>query len=164
MRHYDFTPLHRSLIGFDRMASLIDAATKLETSPGYPPYNIEQIDEEHYQIELAVAGFSEDELSLESHKNVLTVTGAAKQDEAAPQRNFVHRGIAGRSFERRFQLADHVIVQSATVKNGLLSIALRRELPEALKPRKIVISSDAGSAANDKTLTSASSSGKVKAA
>lgn len=163
MRHYDFTPLHRSLIGFDRMANLIDAATKLETSPGYPPYNIEQIDEDRYQIELAVAGFSEEELSLESHKNVLTVTGKKSQDEAASERNFVHRGIAGRGFARRFQLADHVIVQGADLKHGLLTIALRRELPEALKPRKIAIGYDSA-AANDKTLTSASSSRKGKAA
>lgn len=164
MRAYDFSPLGRSLIGFDRMANLIDAASKLETAPSYPPYNIEQLGEDSFRIELAVAGFTREELSLESHQNVLTVTGT-KANEDAP-RSFVHRGIARRGFERRFQLADHVIVQEADVADGLLTISLKRELPEALKPRSIAIgtSGKTSAAANDKKLTPKTRSGKVKAA
>lgn len=160
MRSFDFTPLQRSLIGFDRMANLIDAASKLEATPAYPPYNIEQIDENNYRIELAVAGFASDELSLESHEGVLTVSG--QKELEADARNYVHRGIAGRSFERRFQLADHVRVVDADLVNGLLVIGLQRELPEALKPRKIAIGTV--SPANDEKLTQRSSSRKGKAA
>lgn len=157
MRQYDFSPLYRSFVGFDRMANLIDAASQ-QASAGnsYPPYNVAQLSENAYRIELAVAGFGEDELELESHENVLTVSGhkapSADNDEA----EYLHRGIAERGFERRFQLADHVRVDGAELKHGLLVISLKRELPEALKPRKIVI--------NDGKLIQSKPSGKKKAA
>lgn len=137
MINYDFTPLSRSFIGFDRMADLIDNASKLGTAGAYPPYNIAQTGENDYLIELAVAGFADADLSLETHENVLTVVGTkAANDE---QGEYLHRGIAERGFERRFQLADHVIVKGASLENGLLRINLVRELPEAMKPRKIEI-------------------------
>ena len=146
MRTYDFSPLYRSFVGFDRMASLIDSASQaIDASTSYPPYNVVRVDENAYRIELAVAGFAEDELEIESHENVLTVTGShakaedAANDEAGPE--YLHRGIASRGFNRRFQLADHVFVDGADLKNGLLIISLKRELPEALKPRKIAIGS-----------------------
>ncbi len=144
MLTYDFSPLYRSFVGFDRMANLIDAATQAQnTNSSYPPYNVAQISEDEYRIELAVAGFSDADLEIESHQNVLTVTGtkAPKTDDEANdnQLKYMHRGIAERGFERRFQLADHVFVQGAKLENGLLVIALKRELPEALKPRKIAI-------------------------
>ncbi len=137
--NYDFTPLSRSFIGFDRMASLIDNAAKLSGTQSYPPYNITQLNEDDYLIELALAGFGEDDLSLETHENVLTVIGtkAANDDNTG---EYIHRGIAERGFERRFQLADHVLVTGAKLENGLLRISLKRELPEAMKPRKIAIS------------------------
>ncbi len=160
MRDYDFTPLTRSFIGFDRMARMIDAASKAETAGGYPPYNIEQVDENAYRIELAVAGFADTELSIETHQNVLTVTGRKDADDA--ERTYVHRGIAGRGFERRFQLADHVRVTQADLKNGLLVIELQREIPEALKPRTIAIGTKA--VANDKKLTQSKPSKKADAA
>lgn len=159
MRTYDFSPLYRSFVGFDRMADLIDSAIK-DTAPSYPPYNIEQIDDDRYQIELAVAGFGEDELEIESHRNVLTISGR-KADSEDEQRNFLHRGIAGREFERRFQLADHVIVEGAELTNGLLRLSLKRELPEALKPRKIAIGE---AAANDKKLIGKTAKRKADAA
>lgn len=164
MRHYDFSPLYRSFVGFDRMAALIDSASKIDSASSYPPYNIEQIDEDNYRIELAVAGFSEGELQIESNRNVLTVTGAKEASEA--EKSYVHRGIAGRGFERRFQLADHVIVTGADLQNGMLIIDLVRELPEALKPRQIAIGATArtGAAANDKKLTQKKASSKGKAA
>jgi molecular chaperone IbpA len=137
MRTYDFSPLTRSFIGFDRMADLIDNASKLGANGSYPPYNIAQTGENDYLIELAVAGFGDGDLSLETHENVLTIVGTkAANDE---QGDYLHRGIAERGFERRFQLADHVIVSGASLKNGLLRINLTRELPEAMKPRKIEI-------------------------
>lgn len=160
MRPYDFSPLYRSFVGFDRMAELIDSAAKIDSAASYPPYNIEQVDEDHYRIELAVAGFAEDELTLESNRNVLTVSGAKAGDET--ERTYVHRGIAGRGFERRFQLADHVIVTGADLQNGMLVIELRRELPEALKPRTIAIGQ--ASPANDKKLTQAKPTRKGQAA
>lgn len=160
MRPYDFSPLYRSFVGFDRMAELIDSAAKIDSAASYPPYNIEQVDEDNYRIELAVAGFGEDELTLESNRNVLTVSGSKSNDDA--ERTYVHRGIAGRGFERRFQLADHVIVTGADLQNGMLVIELRRELPEALKPRTIAIGQ--ASPANDKKLTQAKPTGKGKAA
>lgn len=161
MRTYDFTPLYRSFVGFDRMANLIDSASQLESGSAYPPYNVAQIDEDTYRIELAVAGFTNDELEIESHQNTLTVTGrkagsAANNDDGP---TYLHRGIAERGFERRFQLADHVYVTGAELKNGLLEISLVRELPEALKPRKIEI----GSQPEEKLITQ-KSSGKRKAA
>ena len=145
MRHYDLSPLYRSFVGLDRMASLIETATQSAASQNsYPPYNVAQLSENDYRIELAVAGFSEDELTLESHENVLTLTGQKASSEAENQAdndslNYLHQGIAQRGFERRFQLADHIRVTDAALKNGLLVITLKRELPEALKPRRICL-------------------------
>lgn len=139
MRALDFTPLFRSTIGFDRLASLLDTATRLdEQAPAYPPYNIEKLADDAYRITMAVAGFNPGDLSAEVNGNVLSVTGkqAAEHDEG---HTYLHRGIAARAFERRFQLADHVKVASAELKNGMLSLDLAREIPEALKPRQIEI-------------------------
>ena len=138
MRSYDLTPFLRSTVGFDRLFNeLVDSATKLETG-GYPPYNIERTDENQYEITLAVAGFSEDDLEIEVVDRDLRVSGRKDADEAG-EREFLHQGIAGRNFDRRFRLAEHVLVSGAELKNGLLTIALEREIPEAKKPRKIEI-------------------------
>ena len=137
MRTIDFSPLYRSVVGFDRLAAQLDAAASNEASSGYPPYNIERTDENAYRIEIAVAGFRSEELNIEVKENLLTVQGRkAANDE---QRRFLHRGLAERDFERRFQLADYVVVTEAKLADGLLSISLNRELPEALKPRRIEI-------------------------
>jgi len=138
MTTIDFTPLFRSMIGFDRMASTLENAYRTEAG-GYPPYNVELEDENQYRITMAVAGFAEDELALETHDNLLTVSGARKEDEDREGRRFLYRGIATRSFERKFQLADYVKVVDAHLENGLLHIQLVREVPEAMKPRKIEI-------------------------
>jgi molecular chaperone IbpA len=137
MRTLDFSPLYRSVVGFDRLANLLETAAT-DAATGYPPYNIERTDENTYRIEIAVAGFRPEELNIEVKENLLTVQGrkAANDD----QRRFLHRGLAERNFERRFQLADYVIVTDAALADGLLSISLKRELPEALKPRRIEIS------------------------
>jgi molecular chaperone IbpA len=138
MRTIDFSPLYRSVVGFDRLATLLETAAA-DAATGYPPYNIERTDENAYRIDVAVAGFRPDELNVEVKENLLTVTGRkAANDEA---RRFLHRGLAERSFERRFQLADYVVVTDANLADGLLSVSLRRELPEALKPRTIAITS-----------------------
>ncbi|WP_019960971.1 Hsp20 family protein [Woodsholea maritima] len=141
MRTVDFTPLYRTIVGFDRLADMMDSAAKQEAGSGYPPYNIEQLGEHEYQIELAVAGFGEDDLVVEVQANVLSVTGKKGGEERTEGRNFIHRGIAERSFERRYHLADHVQVREASLKNGLLQIRLQREIPEAKKPRQITINS-----------------------
>ena len=157
MRPYDFSPLYRSFVGLDRMANLIDAASQhASTGNSYPPYNVAQLSDNDYRIELAVAGFAEDELELESHENVLTISGRKAASADNDEAEYLHRGIAERGFERRFQLADHVKVEGAALKNGLLVISLKRELPEALKPRKIAI--------NDGKLIQSKPSGKAKAA
>jgi molecular chaperone IbpA len=137
----ELNPLYRTLVGFDRIASLMDQAARLDAVPGYPPFNIEQVDEDSFRIELAVAGFAESDLSIEFKQNSLTVSGARKQPEK--QHNYLHRGIAERSFERRFGLADHVRVGGAKLENGLLTINLVRELPEIMKPRKVEIGATA---------------------
>ena len=142
MRTIDFTPLYRSVVGFDRLANLIDQASKLEGPSGYPPYNIETVGENAYRIEIAVAGFKADELNLEVKENLLTVQGRKTANDDA-QRVYLHRGLAERDFERRFQLADYVVVTDAALNDGLLSISLKRELPEALKPRRIAVSTGA---------------------
>ena len=143
----ELNPLYRTLVGFDRIATLMDQASRLDATPGYPPFNIEQVDEDSFRIELAVAGFGEDDLTIEFKQNSLLVSGARKQPEAP--RNYLHRGIAERGFERRFGLADHVRVGGAKLENGLLTINLVRELPEIMKPRKIEIG--AATAAASKT-------------
>jgi len=136
MRTIDFSPLYRSVVGFDRLADLLDSAAA-DGAAGYPPYNIERTDENAYRVEIAVAGFRPEELAIELKENLLTVTGRkAANDEP---RRFLHRGLAERNFERKFQLADYVVVIEANLADGLLAIALKRELPEALKPRRIEI-------------------------
>jgi molecular chaperone IbpA len=138
MRTIDLSPLYRSAVGFDRMAALLEAAARNEGPTGYPPYNIETVGENAYRIEIAVAGFKPEELNIEARENTLTVQGKkAANDESA--RRYLHRGLAERSFERRFQLADYVVVTGAELADGLLSISLERQLPEALKPRRIDI-------------------------
>lgn len=139
MRHYDLTPLYRSTVGFDRVFDLLDTLGKTEAG-GYPPYNIERVSENDYQITLAVAGFGETDLDLEVREQTLTVTGRRPENDDG--RTFLHQGIAGRSFERRFQLAEHVRVDGARLVNGLLHIDLKREIPEAMKPRKIAINGE----------------------
>ncbi|MBK9393757.1 MAG: Hsp20 family protein [Uliginosibacterium sp.] len=136
MRTYDFSPLYRSAIGFDRLAQLAEAALRNE-QPSYPPYNIELVSEDRYRISMALAGFSREELDVEIGKNALKVIGSKATD--ATQRTWLHRGIAARDFEQHFQLADHVKVVAASFENGLLNIELEREIPEAYKPRKILI-------------------------
>ncbi|WP_183252950.1 Hsp20 family protein [Brevundimonas basaltis] len=139
MRTYDFTPLYRSAVGFDRLAGLLESAARTSQENGWPPYNIETTGENAYRIEIAVAGFKPDELNIEVKENLLTVTGRKTANDDGNGRNFLHRGLAERDFERRFQLADYVVVKTADLVNGLLSIDLERELPEALKPRRIEI-------------------------
>jgi molecular chaperone IbpA len=136
MRTIDFSPLYRSVVGFDRLADLLDTAAA-DSAAGYPPYNIERTDENAYRVEIAVAGFRPDELDIQVKENLLTVTGRKVANE--DQRTFLHRGLAERNFERRFQLADYVVVTDANLADGLLAISLKRELPEALKPRRIEI-------------------------
>ena len=139
MSTIDLTPLYRTMVGFDRMANMIDSAARLDGAQGYPPYNIERVADDEFAIEIAVAGFGEEDLDIETKDGLLTVAGRKTPSEDAPEREFLHRGIAERGFLRRFQLADHVIVTGAELKNGLLRIDLVRELPEAKKPRKIEI-------------------------
>lgn len=143
MTNLDFTPFYRSFIGFDHLASLMDAAVRNEKQPAYPPYNIEVTGEDQYRITMAVAGFDEQELSIETEHNTLVVKG---QKEAKDEgRHFVHQGIAERNFERKFQLSDYVKVTGANLAHGLLHIELVREVPEALKPRKIQIGQQSAS-------------------
>jgi molecular chaperone IbpA len=143
MRHVDFTPLYRSTVGFDRLFSLLDNRSIADQTPSYPPYNIERTGENTYRITMAVAGFDEKEISIEAHAHVLTVKGEKGEDANASESEYLYRGIATRAFERRFQLADHVEVQAASLKNGLLRIDLLRNIPEAMKPRRIAIAAEA---------------------
>jgi molecular chaperone IbpA len=138
MRQFDFAPLYRSTVGFDRLAQLMDGVAGFD-GDGYPPYNIERLGDNEYRITMAVAGFSKDEFNIEVKEQTLIVSGAKKPDDR--ERTFLHRGIAARSFERRFQLADHVEVKGAEFKDGLLHIDLQRNLPERMKPRTVAISS-----------------------
>ena len=140
MTGFDLTPLYRSTVGFDRLANIFDAlGAAPEKTASYPPYNVERTGERDYRITMAVAGFSEDELDIEECCGVLTVRGVHQGDSETQERNYLYRGIANRSFERRFQLAENVQVSNAGIDNGLLSIDLTREIPEAEKPRKIDI-------------------------
>lgn len=140
MRTFDFAPLHRATIGFDQIADMMDRVlTNDVAQPSYPPYNIEKTDADTYRISVAVAGFSEADLSVEVKENALIVAGKKAADDK--DRSYLHRGIATRAFERRFALADHVRVTGASHENGMLNIDLKREVPEALKPRRIEISS-----------------------
>ncbi|HEY2707668.1 MAG TPA: Hsp20 family protein [Caulobacteraceae bacterium] len=140
MRTLDFSPLYRSVVGFDRLADLLDSAAA-ETATGYPPYNIERTGDNEYRVEIAVAGFKPTELDIEVKEALLIVKGHKAANDA--ERRFVHRGLAERNFERRFQLAEYVVVTDAQLADGLLQISLKRELPEALKPRRIEISTGA---------------------
>jgi molecular chaperone IbpA len=140
----ELNPLYRSFIGFDHLAGLMDKASRAEKQPAYPPYNIELLSENSYRISMAVAGFTESELDIESKDNTLTVTGTKNSEKNVSERKFLYQGIAERNFERKFQLGDHVKVIGAFMESGLLHIDLQREIPEALKPRKITI--------NDKNL------------
>lgn len=140
MRTFDFAPLHRATIGFDQIADMMDRVlTNDVAQPSYPPYNIEKTDADTYRISVAVAGFSEEDLSVEVKENALIVAGRKAAEDK--DRSYLHRGIATRAFERRFALADHVRVTGASHENGMLNIDLKREVPEALKPRRIQISS-----------------------
>lgn len=137
MRTYDFSPLYRSTVGFDRLAQLLDSVSTVDSGTGYPPYNIEKTSDEAYRISIAVAGFSDEELAIEAKDHQLVISGKKAAD--AEERSFLHRGIANRAFEKRFQLADHVRAVGATTENGLLHVDLVRKVPEALKPRQIAI-------------------------
>jgi molecular chaperone IbpA len=136
----DYTPFYRSSVGFDRLFQMLDEAANVETV-AYPPYNIERLGENAYRITMAVAGFGSDEIAIESKGSTLSVTGK-KSDKPEGKSEFLHQGIAGRAFERSFQLADHVEVKGADLNNGLLHITLERQVPEALKPRQIAINSE----------------------
>ena len=141
MDGFDFSPLFRSTIGFDRVTRLLDAATRVDSaSLGYPPYNIEKTGDEAYRLTMAVAGFSPSELDITTHESTLVVTGKAQKEEEKKNGNgYLHRGIARRAFERRFSLADHIKVTGANLDNGMLHVDVVHEVPEAAKPRKIEI-------------------------
>lgn len=134
---FDLSPLYRSTIGFDRFARMLDDMSAFET-PAYPPYNIEKLGEDEYRITMAVAGFAENDLNIELKQNMLTISGK-KSDRSEGSGEMLHQGIASRAFERRFQLADFVEVRGADLENGLLHVTLKREIPEAMKPRSIAI-------------------------
>ncbi len=136
MRTVDFTPLYRNAIGFDRLLNMMEANTAKNTQGGYPPYNIEQQEENKYRITMAVAGFAEDELDITQQENTLIVRGERQPEE---NKNYIYQGIAERDFERKFQLADYVKVMGAVMEKGLLHIDLEREIPQAMQPRKIAI-------------------------
>ncbi|WP_121061214.1 Hsp20 family protein [Chachezhania antarctica] len=141
MRTFDFAPLHRATVGFDQIADMMDRVMSSEAQqPTYPPYNIEKTADDAYRISVAVAGFSAEDLSVEVKENALVV--AARKADETEERKFLHRGIATRAFERRFALADHVYVTGASHSDGMLHIDLKREVPEALKPRRVAIASD----------------------
>jgi molecular chaperone IbpA len=137
MDGFDLSPLFRSSIGFDRLMRLADAATRVDSASAYPPYNIEATGENAYRLTMAVAGFAPEDLEITVKENELLVNGKSKKDEDAAK--YLHRGIARRAFERHFQLADHIKVAGASLANGLLHVDLVREIPEAMKPRKIEI-------------------------
>lgn len=153
MRHFDFSPLYRSTIGFDRLANLISQFDAMDApQPSYPPYNIEKLAEDGYRISIAVAGFAEADLVIEARENALLVKGERKPQGEAGASEFLHQGIAARAFERRFQLADHVRVTGARLESGLLHIELVRELPEAARPRVIPIATTLEGHASTKTV------------
>lgn len=161
MRSFDLTPLYRNTVGFDRLFSLLDTVGGVDAAPTYPPYNIERTGENDYRITVAVAGFTADELSIESKENGLTIRGEKAAQDGAEQSQVLYRGIAARAFERRFQLADHVEVRGARLENGLLHVELVRNIPEAKKPRTIAIATLPADALR---VTSASTAGEAQAA
>jgi molecular chaperone IbpA len=142
MDSFDFSPLFRSTIGFDRLMRLADTATRLDGGNAYPPYNIESTGESAYRLTMAVAGFSPDELDVTVKENALIISGRSRKEE--DEKEYLYRGIARRAFERRFQLADYIKVTGASLDNGLLHVELAREIPEAMKPRKIEIATGSG--------------------
>ena len=144
MNAIDFTPLYRSTVGFDRLANLLDSALQQTQGTGYPPYNIEATQENEYAITVAVAGFTEAELDIQTERGVLTIRGEKTPSEIE-ERNYLYQGIANRTFERKFQLADHVKVIDAQLENGILKVDLVKEIPEAMRPKKISIVSGSGS-------------------
>ena len=146
MRHVDFSPLYRSTVGFDRLFTMLDSLAQPEQGQTYPPYNIEKTGENAYRITMAVAGFGEDELSIEAREHTLTVKGEKADGNGSDNSDFLYRGIAKRAFERRFQLAEYVEVKGAKLENGLLHVDLVREIPEAMKPRRIAIAAESGDA------------------
>ncbi len=139
MRHFDLSPLYRSTVGFDRLFNMLDTTGRETDGQTYPPYNIERTGENAYRVTMAVAGFGKDDIDIEAKENVLTVKATKPEEKADEKRKMLYQGIAARAFERRFQLADYVQVSGASLENGLLHIDLVRELPEAMKPRKIAI-------------------------
>ena len=139
MRHVDFSPLYRSTVGFDRLFTILDSLAQPDGAQSYPPYNIERTGESTYRITMAVAGFSEDEIQIEAHRNQLKVTGEKAAETSDDKADTLYRGSASRAFERRFHHADFVEVSGASLKNGLLHIDLKREIPEEMKPRKIAV-------------------------
>ena len=155
---YDFSPLFRTAIGFDRLARLMDSAVETASTNSYPPYNIERLDDDAYRLTMAVAGFGRDDIELVVRDNTLVVAGrpaSAPANDATRKGELVYRGISGRAFERRFVLADHIVVEGADLQNGLLHVELRRVVPEALKPRRITIGNApnaSGLACNDATI------------
>lgn len=148
MNALDFSPLFRSAIGFDRLARLMDSARVAADGTGYPPYNIETTGDDRYELTMAVAGFGPRDIEITAQDNTLTVAGRAPEP-ADGSRKFLHRGIAGRPFERRFVLADHLVVEAAELQNGLLHVSLKREVPEALKPRRIPVQAGQPALTND---------------
>jgi molecular chaperone IbpA len=156
MTTFDFAPLFRTAIGFDRLARLVDTAVSNTEASGYPPYNIEKLGDESYRLTMAVAGFKPEELELTVKDNTLVISGRPAVE--APKHEVLYRGIAGRAFERRFVLADHIVVEGADMNNGLLHVGLKRVVPEALKPRRIEVN------AGTKPVIANDSSETVKAA
>jgi molecular chaperone IbpA len=146
MRSFDLTPLFRSTIGFDRLADMLDSVQQFDSGVSYPPYNIERTAENHYRISLAVAGFAEKDLTLEVREGVLTVQGKREAEKDGAAKHFLYQGIAGRTFDRRFQLAENVEVRGAELENGLLHVDLERIVPEEKKPRRVQIGSPKGDA------------------
>lgn len=147
MRQIDFTPFRRSAIGFDRLFDMLEASARQAQTENYPPFNLERIEDNHYRITIAVAGFKADEIDINAQQNLLLVSGRKGDGDGDKERAFLHLGIANRNFERRFELADFVQVKNADLSDGLLTIDLVREVPEAMKPRKIAIGGSAASTA-----------------
>jgi molecular chaperone IbpA len=142
MRRFDLSPLYKTSVGFDHLASILDSLGNLDGDQGFPPYNIERMSENEYRVTLAVAGFGESDLMIETKEGTLCIRGEKKPEDK--QREYLHSGIAARNFERRFRLADHVEVSGAALENGLLHVDLKREIPEAMKPRTIAIGKGTG--------------------
>jgi molecular chaperone IbpA len=151
MRSFDLSPLFRSTIGFDRLADMLDSVAQFDTTAAYPPYNIERTDENHYRISLAVAGFGDKDLNVEVKESVLTVAGKRTEESETQKPDFLYQGIAGRAFERRFQLAENVHVRGARLENGLLHVDLERVVPEEQKPRRIAINGGASTVIDAKS-------------